>query len=389
MAEFTKERLEEIAELAKKATYKPCAMHMTNLLVVCDSEVIEEMARQLLASMEQEPVAYYFPGGEREIEQVSLPDDLDDEQKANCIPLYAAPQLPQPAVPESPPEHLLPQGSSRDAIRYQFLRDKDAFGNENEPGLASWDDLAELEGDAFDAAVDARMADADIPAYNTPQEPEVKADAEIYAELYRLRAEIKGPDGFDTWKDAAISEKKARIACEKRIPEIDYLTAMGAFHSDEWHKMGSITGYMYGWNACRAAMLQGAEPVSQPYTLPANAIDALEKALQAMSFMGDTLNALDAVCEEDVEYVTPAFEAVREVLEFAEPTQGWIPCSERMPEEIGRYWCYVEEQNSLGKSHYQWNCSWNGDRWWVESENGGRVTHWMPLQEPPKQTAES
>lgn len=39
---------------------------------------------------------------------------------------------------------------------------------------------------------------------------------------------------------------------------------------------------------------------------------------------------------------------------------GWIPVSERMPEESGRYWCYVEEQNSLGKSHYQWNCSWNG-----------------------------
>lgn len=46
----------------------------------------------------QEPVAYYFPGGETEIEQVSLPDDIDDGQKANCTPLYAAPQLPQPAV---------------------------------------------------------------------------------------------------------------------------------------------------------------------------------------------------------------------------------------------------------------------------------------------------
>ena len=142
-------------------------------------------------------------------------------------------------------------------------------------------------------------------------------------------------------------------------------------------------------NAFRAAMLQGAEPVSQPCTLPADVIDALEKALQAMSFMGDTLNALDAVCEEDVEYVTPAFEAVREVLEGAEPVPGWIPCSERMPEEIGRYWCYVEEQNSLGKSHYQWNCSWNGDRWWVESENGGRVTHWMPLQAAPQQEVKS
>ena len=42
---------------------------------------------------------------------------------------------------------------------------------------------------------------------------------------------------------------------------------------------------------------------------------------------------------------------------------GWIPCSERLPEEGGRYWCYVEEINSLGKSHYQWNCSWNGEDW--------------------------
>lgn len=63
----------------------------------------------------------------------------------------------------------------------------------------------------------------------------------------------------------------------------------------------------------------------------------------------------------------------------------WIPVSERMPDEIGRYWCYVEEQNSLGKSHYQWNCSWNGERWWIESDNGGRVTHWMPLPAAPKQ----
>ena len=63
----------------------------------------------------------------------------------------------------------------------------------------------------------------------------------------------------------------------------------------------------------------------------------------------------------------------------------WIPVSERMPEDSGRYWCYVEEQNDLGKSHYQWNCSWNGDRWWVESEGGGIVTHWQPLPEPPKE----
>ena len=63
---------------------------------------------------------------------------------------------------------------------------------------------------------------------------------------------------------------------------------------------------------------------------------------------------------------------------------GWIPVSERMPEEIGRYWCYVEEQNSLGKSHYQWNCSWNGEVW-SDKALTGRVTHWMPLPSAPQQ----
>lgn len=92
---------------------------------------------------------------------------------------------------------------------------------------------------------------------------------------------------------------------------------------------------MRTWNACRAAMLAAApqSPGSEPATAPGK----------------------------------------------------WIPVSERMPEDSGRYWCYVEEQNDLGKSHYQWNCSWNGDRWWVESEGGGIVTHWMPLPAAPEE----
>lgn len=93
-------------------------------------------------------------------------------------------------------------------------------------------------------------------------------------------------------------------------------------------------GFGTGWNACRAAMLAAApqSPGSEPATVPGK----------------------------------------------------WIPVSERMPEEGGRYWCYVEEQNSLGKSHYQWNCSWNGDVW-SDKELTGRVTHWMPLPAAPQE----
>lgn len=46
----------------------------------------------------------------------------------------------------------------RDAQRYRFLRERDAFGDDGEPGIASWDDLIELDTNEFDAAIDARMA---------------------------------------------------------------------------------------------------------------------------------------------------------------------------------------------------------------------------------------
>ena len=92
----------------------------------------------------------------------------------------------------------------------------------------------------------------------------------------------------------------------------------------------------------------------------------------------------------DADVWPPEREEMGDVLLYrhAQPApvvSGWIPVSESLPEEGGRYWCYVEEQNDLGKSHYQWNCSWNGDRWWVESEGGGIVTHWMPLPATPQE----
>ncbi|HDO6812569.1 hypothetical protein VSS22_11400 [Klebsiella pneumoniae] len=50
----------------------------------------------------------------------------------------------------------------RDALRYRFLRERDAFGDDDEPGLASWDDLCELNCNEFDAAVDARITHPNI-----------------------------------------------------------------------------------------------------------------------------------------------------------------------------------------------------------------------------------
>lgn len=55
------------------------------------------LADEVLACREAQPVAWSFPGSETESRQLGYDDELDSEQKRNCIPLYTAP--PAPAVP--------------------------------------------------------------------------------------------------------------------------------------------------------------------------------------------------------------------------------------------------------------------------------------------------
>lgn len=38
-------------------------------------------------------------------------------------------------------------------------------------------------------------------------------------ELEQLKTQLKGPDGYDTWKDAAIAERVRRVKAEKTLAE--------------------------------------------------------------------------------------------------------------------------------------------------------------------------
>ncbi|HCO5366815.1 DUF551 domain-containing protein [Escherichia coli] len=123
--------------------------------------------------------------------------------------------------------------------------------------------------------------------------------------------------------------------------------------------------YVDGWNACRAAMLHSAEPVSQAYKL--NALDGNSPA-------------------------TP---------------DSWISCSERMPVIGELNWrtsfpLLVTCEIGVIPAYYGF-VSVNGDRHYgfMESlkygdDNGNHpqtneyglisnVTHWMPLPEPPQE----
>ncbi|HBV0361978.1 TPA: DUF551 domain-containing protein [Escherichia coli] len=100
-----------------------------------------------------------------------------------------------------------------------------------------------------------------------------------------------------------------------------------------------IVGFDEGWNACRAAMLHGAEPVSQTYKL----------------------NQLSGNSP-----VTP---------------DGWISCSERMPAQDDWILIYSKHGEYMaGQVQGEYVELSDGTLSWL-----GNVLFWMPLPEPPQE----
>lgn len=149
------------------------------------------------------------------------------------------------------------------------------------------------------------------------------------------------------------------------------------------------------WNACRAAMLQGAEPVSQTYELP-ELIEGMEVSIDVSTCGADAGNRYFGTVTEVSELYT-AKNGYILLVQDAEPNfdvngnspaipGGWISCSERMPEDeqevivhnkLGyRYVSYFDEHSGLFfdmRGGNQMNC--------IEHI---LVTHWMPLPAAPE-----
>jgi len=74
----------------------------------------------------------------------------------------------------------------------------------------------------------------------------------------------------------------------------------------------------------------------------------------------------------------------RDILNVYEDMYPWIS-ADKPPKESGRYWCYVEEINDLGKSYFQWNCYYDAtENRWSDNLKSVMVTHWAFLKPPPQ-----
>ena len=68
---------------------------------------------------------------------------------------------------------------------------------------------------------------------------------------------------------------------------------------------------------------------------------------------------------------------------------GWISCSERIPDDKQYVWCWGKSYGWTECDTFEGYYDWSRNKWWAVTDNGeepaSKVTHWMPLPEPPKE----
>ncbi|EIY8241062.1 DUF551 domain-containing protein [Escherichia coli] len=154
--------------------------------------------------------------------------------------------------------------------------------------------------------------------------------------------------------------------------DIDYL------EPSEVYSLGRTAG----WNACRAAMLHGAEPVSQTYKLPPLSSNEVNDAAWKLRNMLTEHGPLNGRQFNNLK--SCFYEALKVAMRNSPVTpDGWISCSDRMPneEDVLVYCSDTKEQMvgfHKGKGLFQFFYM-NG------VEGVCEPSHWMPLPEPPQE----
>ncbi|EMJ2941031.1 DUF551 domain-containing protein [Escherichia coli] len=150
-----------------------------------------------------------------------------------------------------------------------------------------------------------------------------------------------------------------------------------------------------GWNACRAAMLQGSQPVSQTYKFPVNTPCQDAPAhiwLQTAGVWPEDGELSELTwCSHNQHHDDTLYVRADLVNGNSQVTpDGWISCSDRMPEKGQNVLISVNFDSSLVEplicsARYTGSTFRRGDAT-IKPGNGiEQATHWMPLPEPPQE----
>lgn len=327
-----------------------------------EAQIFElKLARIALASLEAEPVAYIFkhPAGEL---FWSLTDESNKGQN-DVMPVYAAPPAPE-----------------RERIRREHAEwSYKTFGDVGPIGP-----LKHLSKEALEAAAEpddlSEWADMQFLLWDAQRRAGI-SDSEITAAMVE-KLEI---NKSRQWSEPKDGEPRLHIK-EQPMPVVPDEMAT----SDDMNLYQK--SFAQGYNACRAAMLQGAEAVSNRDELPLDYLQGHKDGLEWAAQLAEANHPQtgDWLYDDPIELARairkgPDMPTVQTGNSPATP-DGWISCSERMPEDeqevivhnkLGyRYVSYFDEHSGLFfdmRGGNQMNC--------IEHI---LVTHWMPLPAAPE-----
>ncbi|MFU8593894.1 DUF551 domain-containing protein [Escherichia coli] len=159
--------------------------------------------------------------------------------------------------------------------------------------------------------------------------------------------------------------------------DIDYL------EPSEVYSLGRTAG----WNACRAAMLHGAEPVSRTYKLPPLSSNEVNDAAWKLRNMLTEHGPLNGRQFNNLKGCF--YEALKVAMRnYPVTPDGWISCSERMPDTKTAV-LVAKEFDRKGDWRMKWATYIPGhpdaNDGWIIPGASWKPSHWMPLPEPPQE----
>ena len=188
----------------------------------------------------------------------------------------------------------------------------------------------------------------------------------------------------------------------------------------------AYSDYAEGWNDCREAMLQSGnfrentnsstnnfrkipETSTNYPAIPSEVLSAILKVARIRAdfddFDGDRRGIGDCLDEAEQELIVTinkyasqlaaepiAPNDVREqtaIPQVPVTPDGWISCSERIPDDKQYVWCWGKSYGWTECDTFEGYYDWSRNKWWAVTDDGeepaSKVTHWMPLPEPPQE----
>lgn len=410
MITITKERLLTIKQW--RETYGPDSN------VVLPAEEAEELARIALASLEAKPIGA-FHIAEQQVDGTS--DYLKDGEwpiDNGIIEVYAAP--PVPVVPAALPENDDEDGHDIDYLEPSevYALGRTAGWNACRAAMLQSGNFRENKNSSTNNFREIAETSTNYPVIPSEVLSAILKAAKIRADFDDFDGDRRGiGDCLDEAEQeliVTINKYASQLAVEPVVPAV--LERLRTIVADpralprrkEW-----VSGQQYSYvllenveamvdEACHAAMLHSAEPASKHEELPLDYLQGQKDGLEWAAQLAEANHPQtgDWLYDDPLE-LAKAIRKGPDMPEFDGPTpvtpDGWISCSERMP-EMGERQCYVLAADF--KNNYPPNIpntqvgvygDWfnDGNPTWDDGDGEDlylkEVTHWMPLPEPPQE----